>query len=137
MIAYDLECSKGHGFEGWFENSESFEVQKNNNMISCPLCEDTDVRRLLSPVAVRTVTESGERAPARDIDYKKLAKELIDQVNNDFEDVGANFTKEALKMHYDVTEKKNIRGTATKNETKMLEDEGVQFFRLPVKKADD
>ena len=137
MIAYDLECSHGHNFEGWFENSESFKTQKDKNMISCPLCEDTDVKKLLSPVAVRTTTESIEKSPERAIDYKMLAKELIDQINKNFDDVGSNFTNEALKMHYNVTDKKNIRGTATEDETKMLQEEGVQFFRLPVKKTND
>jgi len=137
MIAYDLECSHGHNFEGWFENSESFETQKSKNMISCPLCEDTDIRKLLSPVTVRTATESIENSAKKTIDYKRLAKELVDQINKNFDDVGSNFTKEALKMHYNVTEKKNIRGTATENETKILEQEGIQFFRLPIKKSTD
>jgi hypothetical protein len=28
MIAYDLQCSNGHQFEGWFEDSHAFDRQK-------------------------------------------------------------------------------------------------------------
>ena len=28
MIAYDLQCANGHRFEGWFEDSKTFDRQK-------------------------------------------------------------------------------------------------------------
>ena len=40
MIAFDLECSNGHVFEGWFNNTASFEEQRDKKMISCPFCDD-------------------------------------------------------------------------------------------------
>jgi hypothetical protein len=30
MIAYDLQCSNGHQFEGWFEDSHAFDRQKKS-----------------------------------------------------------------------------------------------------------
>ena len=53
-------------------------------------------------------------------------------LEKNFEDVGANFAKEALKMHYDVTEKRNIRGTSTEAEEEMLKKEDIKFFKLPI-----
>ena len=71
------------------------------------------------------------------IDYRRLAAEMWHYINKNFDDVGHEFTKEALKMHYGVTEKKNIRGSATAEEEKVLRDEGIQFFKVPVPKFED
>ncbi len=138
MIAFDLECSGGHRFEGWFNNLLSFEQQSSKKMISCPVCNSTRVKRVLSAVAVKSSSreeEMGERDPAQ-IDYPRLAKEIVEYINNSFEDVGSNFTKEALKMHYGVTEKKNIRGSATFDEEKTLRQEKIQFFKIPTPKTE-
>ncbi|MBW1888734.1 MAG: DUF1178 family protein, partial [Deltaproteobacteria bacterium] len=71
------------------------------------------------------------------IDYGRLAKEVVEYMNKNFEDLGSDFTKEALKMHYGVAEKRNIKGSATTEEEKTLEDEGIQFFKIPIPKTDN
>jgi hypothetical protein len=137
MIAFDLICSKGHQFEGWFDNLKSFEEQDKKNMISCPQCNDTKIKKILSPVAMRsshTPERGGETTP---IDYRRLAKEMVDYICEEFEDLGTDFTKEALKIHYGVAEERNIRGSATESEEKLLKDEGIQFFKIPLPKKDD
>jgi hypothetical protein len=35
-------------------------------------------------------------------------------------------------MHYGVEEPRNIRGTTTEAEEKMLRDEGIQFIKIPL-----
>jgi hypothetical protein len=138
MIAFDVECSQGHIFEGWFNNIESFEEQKAKKLVSCPYCNDTDVRKVISPVAMRTSSPKTEEGKdLRSIDYPRLAREVVDYINKNFHDVGADFTKEALKMHYGATEKRNIRGSATDEEEKVLKEEGIEFFRVPIPKIDD
>lgn len=124
MIAFDLECSKGHRFEGWFNNLHSFEEQRARKLVSCPICSDTRVKKILSPVAVKS-----SESPS--IDYHRLAKEIVDYIHRDFDDVGTHFAQEALKIHYGVTEKRNIRGSATGEEEKMLREEKVEFFKIP------
>ena len=138
MIAFDLKCSKGHQFEGWFENSKSFEEQDAKKMISCPYCNNTNIKKIMSPVTMKTssVSDGLNQIPGP-IDYRRLAKEMIDYIHREFEDLGTNFTKEALKIHYGVAEERNIRGTATENEENILKDEGVQFFKIPFSKPDD
>ena len=136
MIVFDLECSQGHVFEGWFENPQSFEKQKEKKMISCPYCDQTDVKRVLSPVAMKTRSAPVEAKDAQSIDYRRLAKEVMDYINHEFEDIGPDFTKEALKMHYGIVEKRNIKGSATADEEKTLQDEGVQFIKIPFPKSD-
>lgn len=137
MIAFDLECAKGHLFEGWFNNIESFEEQNDKNQILCPYCNDTNIRRVLSPVALKASSRKEEVDVRGAIDYRRLAVEILDYINKSFDDVGHEFTKEALKMHYGVTEKKNIRGSATADEEKVLRDEGIEFFKVPIPKLED
>jgi hypothetical protein len=137
LIAFDLECSKGHIFEAWFNNTESFEEQKAKGMISCPYCSDNLVSKVISPVTTKSSSQPDEKREEETIDYARLAKEIVDYVDKNFDDVGAEFAKEALKMHYDVAEKRNIKGSATADEEKMLEDEGIEFFKLSIPKKDD
>jgi hypothetical protein len=134
MIAFDLECSKGHRFEGWFQNVQSFESQNAGNMVSCPFCADTEVKRIPSPVAMKVSTRSEEQRTSKKIDYRTLAEEIVDYVNKNFEDVGSDFAKEALKMHYGVTERRSIKGSATDEEEETLKKEKIEYFKLPVPK---
>ena len=136
MIVFDLECGRRHRFEGWFNNTASFEEQNLKKLVTCPICGDTRVRRVLSPVATKTARPEPEKAP-ESIDYRRLAKEIVNYVNTHFEDVGSNFAKEALKIHYGVSEKKNIKGSATTDEEKMLRDEKIEFFKLPIPRTED
>jgi hypothetical protein len=137
MIVFDLECSEGHIFEAWFNNTQSFEEQKAKGMISCPYCSDNLVSKVISPVATKTSSQPDAKREEESIDYARLAKEIVDYVDKNFDDVGTEFAKEALKMHYDVAEKRNIKGSATADEEKMLEDEGIEFFKLSIPKKDD
>ncbi|MFC1581026.1 DUF1178 family protein [Thermodesulfobacteriota bacterium] len=137
MIVFDLECSQGHVFEGWFNDIPSFEKQNKKNMVVCPYCDDTKIKRVLSPVATRVSHRNAEIPAAKSIDYGKLAKEVVDYINKNFQDVGPDFTKEALKMHYGAADKQNIRGSATVDEEKTLEEEGVEFFKVPLPKTDE
>jgi hypothetical protein len=137
MIAFDLECSKGHMFEAWFNNAQSFEEQNTKKMINCPYCNDTNIRKVISPVAMKTSSQPDPKKDMESIDYRRLAKEIVDYIDKNFDDVGTDFAKEALKMHYDVSEKRNIKGSATSEEEKMLKEEGIEFFKVPVPKTDD
>ena len=136
MIVIDIQCLNGHIFEGWFDSLQSFEEQNRKKLVSCPNCDDTNVKRVLSPVAMKKVAPLGNTAPAS-IDYERLAKEVVEYINKNSEDVGTKFAAEALKMHYGVTEKRSIRGSATDEEEKTLKEEGINFFKFPVLKKDD
>ena len=63
---------------------------------------------------------------------KKVGKEIVDFVEKNFDDVGCDFAKEALKIHYGVEEPRNIRGVSTKEEEKMLKEEGIDFLKIPM-----
>lgn len=136
MIAFDLKCENGHSFEGWFQDGGAFEEQKNKGLISCPICENTNITKAISTFAIK---KSGATPKSHlinkkidpQIALKDLNKKIVDFVEKNFDDVGTDFTKEALKIHCGVTEPRNIRGVSTKEEEKILKDEGVEFFKMP------
>jgi len=107
MIVFDLECSKGHRFEGWFNHTGSFEEQNAKKLVTCPVCGDGRIKKMISPVAtcaLRSETETRVESPS--IDYQRLAHEIVEYINKHFENVGPDFAKEALRIHYGVTKKK-------------------------------
>jgi hypothetical protein len=138
MIAFDLECSNGHTFEGWFDDSRAYEDQKARSMIACPFCEATDVTKKLSTFAIKSAPRHGDDAPSdKTARLEALGQKISHFVENHFEDVGCDFAREALKIHYGAVEPRNIRGVSTEQEEKTLEDEGVKFFKFPVPKPSD
>jgi hypothetical protein len=136
MIAFDLRCSNGHSFEGWFKDLESFNEQGSKGMIICPFCKNNKVTRELSPVAIKSA-RGAEKPQEGTPDYRKLAMGIMEYIQKNFEDVGMDFAKEALKIHYGVTEKRDIRGSATTEEEKTLKEEGIKFFKFPFLKPRD
>ena len=131
MIAFDLQCDKGHVFEGWFEDSKAYNAQKKKGLITCPSCNSTAISKLPSTFAIKG-SQTSVNPLDKQIDLKKMSSEIVDYVNKNFDNVGCDFAKEALKMHYGVTEPRNIRGVSTKEEEKVLTQEGIQFFKVPM-----
>jgi hypothetical protein len=133
MIAFDLQCANGHTFEGWFEDGRAFEAQRNQGLITCPVCNDGSVSKILSTFAIKSSpsTEAGQTAPSPR-HLAAVGRKIVDIVEKNFDNVGCEFAKEALKIHYGVAEPRNIRGVSTEEEEKTLKREGVQFFKFPM-----
>lgn len=131
MIAYDLQCAAGHSFEGWFEDEKAYREQQKKDLVACPICNDTNVSRVPSAFAIKS-SRSAAPSTSQQSELALIGKKIVDYVEKNFEDVGGNFAKEALKIHYGVTEPKNIRGVSSEEEEKTLKKEGVQFFKLPI-----
>ena len=138
MIAYDLQCGNGHRFEGWFEDSKAFDRQKKQGLVSCPICEDTAVNKMPSTFSIKGASGVPALRGAGQEDLMALGKQILDYVEKNFDNVGADFAQEALKMHYGVTEPRNIRGVSTPQEEQTLKSEGIHFMKFPVpQKAPD
>jgi hypothetical protein len=130
MIAFDLMCGNGHIFECWFKDSASYEEQKEEGIINCPICNDTQIEKVLSPFMVK----KGVSEKKQEVNPAHVLQAIQNFVDKHFEDVGVNFTKEALKIHYGETQKRNIKGTATSEEETLLKKEGIQFIKIPIVK---
>lgn len=128
MIAFDLFCSNGHKFECWFRNSASFEEQKSSGMVTCPICNDNQIEKAFSPFRIK---KNGEKRK-RENDPDQALQLIQEYLDKHFEDVGVGFAKEALKIHYGESKKRNIKGTATPDEETLLREEGVQFLKVPI-----
>ncbi len=131
MIAYDLQCVNGHAFEGWFEDSDAYQNQKKKGLIACPACNDANVSRIPSTFAIKS-SSMPTGSSLQEKSLKKMGKDIIQFVEKNFDDVGCDFAKEALKIHYGVEEPRNIRGVSTKEEEKMLKEEGIDFVKIPM-----
>ncbi len=128
MIAFDLLCTNGHLFECWFKDRASFEEQQSQGIINCPICNDTQVVRTYSPFMIKKA--GGKKREEGDL-YQAL-QVFQSYLEKHFEDVGPDFAKEALKIHYGGSEKKNIKGTTTPDEEITLKKEGVPFIKVPI-----
>jgi hypothetical protein len=140
MIAYDLVCSNGHLFECWFKDSTSYEEQKSAGIINCPICNDTDVEKVFSPFAIKKAEgrrKDVEEKGRKEISLQQTFRMINEYLDKYFEDVGRNFAKEALKIHWGEAEKRNIKGTATPQEEALLKEEGVPFIKVPIVKRLD
>ncbi len=133
MIIYELMCEQGHSFEGWFKDSASFEEQLGKGMVQCPICGTAQVSQRLKTGGMVKSRDGGSQASASiSEDPRAALKALRHIIETHFENVGPDFAKVALRMHYGVEEPKNIRGTTTEAEEKMLRDEGIQFIKIPL-----
>ncbi len=131
MIAFDLRCFNGHIFEGWFEDNQAFEGQKKKNLISCPVCNNTSVFKIPTKFAIKS-SGYGSTPSGKDVALAEITRKVAEFVENNFDNVGTEFATEALKIHYGVSEPRNIRGVSTSLEEKTLKEEGVQFFKVPI-----
>lgn len=131
MIAFDLCCDEDHIFEAWFQDRESFEAQKEQDLLTCPVCGSRIIRKVPSAVAVHTGSPSKDGNTPEEV-LNELINKVYTMVEQNTEDVGPAFAQEALKMHYGVTSVRNIRGVATSQEEKTLKEEDIPFMKIPV-----
>ncbi len=138
MIIYDLACDVDHLFEGWFKHADDFKAQQDKHLIACPVCASSKVTRRLSANRVVTSSTSSKSVATMSEQQKfELAKQWATKVHETVEkhtdDVGNKFAEEARKIHYGESEERGIRGTATVDDAKQLNDEGIKAYPLPPK----
>jgi hypothetical protein len=149
MKVLDLQCRQGHSFEGWFGSQDDYDAQRARGLVTCPMCHDGEITKLLSaprlnlghgtkPAEPATVDAAAsptvETAPADATPVVQMQAALMHMVRHvmaNTEDVGKQFAEEARKIHYGEREERNIRGSATREETEALLDEGIEVMPLP------
>ena len=136
MIVFELICADRHRFEGWFASAEDFEGQKARGMLSCPVCSDSKIQKLLTAKIGRPEAEGSEKAPAGAA-QPRSAQEMIDVILLNTENVGRDFPSEARRIHRKEARERNIRGVATGEETRDLLEEGIAVMPLPIPPRED
>lgn len=159
MIRYALACDQAHEFESWFPSGASFEEQRTRGLIACPVCGSTHVtKRIMAPAVARrdraqvavaepedsvsaqpTAATAPPSPPAeavallseRDRALRAMIREIREQVTQNAENVGKNFTQEARKMHFGEAQERAIYGEASLDDARELLEEGVPVQPLP------
>ena len=62
---------------------------------------------------------------------KKKLIEIRKYIENNFENVGDNFSKKVREIYYDKKVNKIIYGTTTQKEREELSDEGIDLLSIP------
>lgn len=144
MKVLNLQCSQQHDFEGWFASEDDFHQQLERGLLSCPLCGDAQVRKMLSaprlnlgksprkpslPAAAGGQVEVGHAVPGSELQGRLLraVRELMKQT----EDVGERFADEARAMHQGEMEARSIRGQTSPEVAIELIEEGIDVMPLP------
>jgi hypothetical protein len=161
MILYRLRCHRGHEFESWFKDSKAYERQEKRSLIGCPSCGASKVERAImaprigkgakgeaavqAPAAEAPAAEAPSAKPqlpapgpqmaalARSMP-KELREALLkvrEAVEQNCEHVGDKFAEEARKIHYGESDKRGIYGETSDEEAEALNEEGIEFGRLP------
>lgn len=147
MIVLDLHCTNDHRFEGWFGSAAAFEEQLARDLVGCPVCGTTKVRRLPSapyvqtghavverPAATRAVQPLSPPAPPSETVAHLMAQ--LRGMARGAEDVGERLPEEARRIHYGETAARDIRGSASADEVEALLDEGILVLPVPPAEED-
>ena len=130
MIVFNLVCSEcEYPFEGWFDDTKSFNIQKKRKLINCPNCESSNVSKTL--VAPNLFKKSNSKPTKNKKTLASNIKKLRKIVEKNFDYVGNNFFEEAKKIKYGETKDRPIYGEATIEETKELIEEEINISPLP------
>ena len=134
MIRYALVCAHGHEFEGWFGSSADFDEQSAKGLVECPLCATRSVQKqIMAPAVVgarKTVQDEG--AGKAQMMMEAMGR-LRRHVEDNFDDVGDAFAKEARAIHEGRAEDRGIYGQASPKEVRDLLEDGVPVAPLPPK----
>ena len=135
MIVFELICADRHRFEGWFASAGDFEGQKARGLLSCPVCSDSSIEKLLTAKIGRPDGElprESAQPPVASAARPRNLHEVIDYILLNTENVGENFPAEARRIHYKEVPQRNIRGVASGEETRELLEEGIAVMPLPI-----
>lgn len=158
MVIYDLICSGGHRFEGWFKDAAGFERQRRAGLVQCAFCGLSGVARVPSgchtqgietqPVPPRhpaqespqnkqpvpnavAAQEPAQSTHPKTADPVLVLKTMQKYVKEKFKYVGNQFADEAIKMQEGEKPAESIYGSATKSDLNRLDEAGVSYLPLP------
>ena len=142
MIVFDLRCTGGHRFEGWFASSDDYAAQQQRGLVTCPQCGSAEVDK--APMAPAVPAKGNQREPAASAgamsnapippEVMQAMRALAEAQKKALENsrwVGDGFAEESRAMHYGEKDLEVIHGKATLAEAKALLEEGIAVAPLP------
>ena len=134
MIKYNLKCDKNHKFESWFSDSSEFEKLSKKKLLECIYCSSRKIcKSIMAPMVSNTkLTQSELSNLYKDLKAeKKRLMNIRKYIEENFENVGDNFSKKVREIYYDKKNNKTIYGTTTAEERDELADEGIDLISVP------
>jgi hypothetical protein len=131
MIIFQLRCSDGHEFEGWFSDHDDYEHQRTSKLLVCPLCHNGNVQKVLSQLSLVKGNKGEAAAKKLKIDPVILVKTIDQFVKKNFENVGKDFYRQAVQMHRGEQPGRRIYGEVTKEERGKLDEEEIEYAVVP------
>jgi hypothetical protein len=148
MILFELRCSKDHHFEGWFRDGKGYEAQIKAGKLVCPVCGSRRIEKaMMAPRIGRgarsksakteatnlPVPAAAPAPPAQQAEMKavQMLRDLRTQIEANCDYVGPAFAEEARKIHYGEAEARGIYGETSPEEAESLDEEGIEFARVP------
>jgi hypothetical protein len=153
MIRFALKCNEGHEFEAWFRNGDTYERQAKRGEVRCPDCGSAKVAKaIMAPAIAKGARRAPAEAPAPETPapaetkpapaadpgemhvagkLREALREMRRFIEKNAEYVGPKFADEARKMHKGESDERSIYGEASDAEAQALEEEGIEFGRIP------
>jgi hypothetical protein len=132
MIRYALICEHAHEFEGWFGSSAEFDDQQARGLLDCPVCASKAIRKqIMAPAIAGTKRTAPEAARPNQAMMLEAMGALRRHVEENFDDVGDTFAREARAIHEGKSEARGIYGQASPVEVRELLEDGVPVAPLP------
>ena len=133
MIKYALTCDHDHAFEGWFGSSADYDDQHARGLLECPVCGSKAVRKQIMAPAVagaRKTVQDEPAGPPQAMMMEALSR-IRRHVEENFDDVGDAFAREARAIHEGRAEERGIYGQASPKEVRDLVEDGIPVAPLP------
>ncbi len=133
MISFNLRCGKDHVFEAWFKDGKTYDRQAKQGKVACPVCGDVNVAKApMAPnIAKGASRGAAGKAHVQAKELRKTLEKLQKEVAENCDYVGDKFADEARKIHYKEADERNIYGETSDEDARSLEEEGIEFARIP------
>ena len=103
-------------------------------LLECIYCSSKKIEKTIMAPMVSTSNQNNKKFKKLGKIFRKEKNALINlrnYIEKNYEFVGDKFSKRVREIYYDKDSKKTIYGTATKEERKELEEEGINLISVP------
>ena len=152
MIKYKLKCKSDYcadkkEFDGWFQNIDSYEKQKHQGLISCPVCGGDKVVKLLTTPNLKTSynknledinSKNNDAIETNDVlandnlkNISTILRTIKKEIQKNSTFVGDEFVSKVRSMKEGKIIEKPIHGHGTHKEIQELKDDGIDVINIP------
>lgn len=130
MITIDFQCSNSHRFEGSFKDYDSYKSQHDGNIISCPLCNTSAIKRIFSCCSIQPKNSVASNAGSNPPTLFDFFAAFNNHVRDNYVYVGSEFADMARSIYYGMKDYHPVYGEASPDEIRELQEEGVGILPL-------